>query len=177
MSQFSRATKTTLLATASLVLLTQCRSLSGSKPSEVTSSTARSVQCEQSGSFHGMCKVTEISGRQSTSTEDARKAPVLQLEAIDFRIRIAGAPTVALTRAKDAIDDWSVDQALDLYSRAGCIAEVNGGAFGEGYTPRVTMRALFNTEDEGRTGFVEIADLRSGKPVYGTLGIRCEWQL
>ena len=65
---------------------------------------------------------------------------------------------------------------MDLYGRQGCLAEINGGVVGEGFTPRITLHAIFNLQDEARSGFAEISDYRTGKPMHATLGLKCDWQ-
>lgn len=135
-------------------------------------------QCDVLGA-KGSCKVVEIEGRQGTSTDVVRKTELGDVS--DLKLTIPpgsekGHTEVRFARKSGPLEEWTMDAALDLYSRAGCLAEVSGGVFGEGYSPRLTLRLLFNLQDEARTGFAEVSDYRNGKPIQATLAVKCDWQ-
>jgi len=145
----------------------------------VQSQTTSIVQCAPLTGFHGTCQVTGVTGRQDTSTETARGSVFGGITGL--RVTVPGPGGTGQTQVRfdgksGPLDDLLVDQALDLYSRKGCIAEISGGVFGEGYSRRLTLRLLLNLLDEGQSGYAEVADYRNGKPIYATLALRCEWR-
>jgi hypothetical protein len=146
----------------------------------LTVQDTKAVQCTAGAGFQGVCQVTEVAGRQGTATDAARQSAFGDLTEIRLGVPIGiegkTHTRVSFFRKAGPVDDWIVDQALDLYSRQGCIAEVSGGVFGEGFTPKITVRILMNLADEGRTAFAELSDYRTGHTVNAMLGLSCDWQ-
>jgi hypothetical protein len=123
--------------------------------------------------------VTEVGGRQGTTTEAARASEIGQIIQLQLKVPAgdaSGGVQVDFVREAGAMDGLTIDRGLDLYGRTGCLAEVNGGMFGDGFTPRVTMRMLLSLQDEARTGYVELSDMRSGTPTHALLALKCDWQ-
>jgi hypothetical protein len=136
-------------------------------------------QCTTGVGFRGDCQVTAVSGRQGTTTEAARESALGDV--VELKLTVPPNGQDAHTEARffkksGPIDDWAITNALDLYSRTGCIAEVSGGVFGDGFTPKITLRVLLNLQDDGHTGFAELGDYRTGKPLLATLALKCDWQ-
>ncbi len=147
--------------------------------SALHSAEVKAIQCVPGATFKGTCQVTELVGRQGVTTEVARES--FAVEIAEVRFGIPGATRDAHTNADfykktGIIEELKVVDALDLYSRQGCLAEISGGVFGEGFTPRVTLRVLFNVADDAHSGYAEVSDYRSGKPMLVTLGLKCDWQ-
>ena len=141
---------------------------------------AKAVQCDPATGFRGSCQVLEVSGRLGTSTEAARASALGDLTELRLVIPATAAnghAQVQLFRRSGPVDGWAIDQAVDLYDRRGCIAEVNGGVFDNGFTPRLTVRVLMNLTSDGRTAFAEVSDYEGTKPVQAMLSLKCDWQI
>jgi hypothetical protein len=148
--------------------------------SELRSTDAKAVQCDPMSGFHGICQIVEISGRLGTTTEVARGSALGDLT----ELRLAVSPTTVnghaqlqVFRRTGLVDAWTINEAVDLYDRRGCIAEVNGGVFDNGFTPRLTVRVLMNLTGDGRTAFAEVTDYDTPQPVQAMLSLKCDWRI
>lgn len=147
--------------------------------SGVKAEASKAPQCHPGAAFKGLCQVVEVTGRQGVATEAARASFAGEIAEIRFNVPLGDKDAhtdVQFFRKAGAMEELAVSNALDLYGRQGCIAEVNGGVVGEGFTPRITLHALFSLQDEARSGYAEISDYRTGKPMHATLGLKCDWQ-
>lgn len=141
--------------------------------------SAKSPQCQPGAPFKGVCQVVEVTGRLGISTEAARASFVGEIAEVRVNVPPGDKDVhaeVQFFRKAGAMDELTIADAMDLYGRHGCLGEVNGGVVGEGFTPRVTLHALFNHQDEARSGYAELSDYRTGKPLHATLGLKCEWK-
>lgn len=161
-----------------VVLAGSCKTFQAASGVKAEQST-KAPQCQPGGALKGVCQVVEVTGRLGVSTEAARAS--FAGEIVEMRI---GVPLgdkdvhaeVQFFRKTGAMDELTIADAMDLYGRHGCIGEVNGGVVGEGFTPRVTLHALFNHQDDARSGYAEVSDYRSGKALHATLGLKCDWK-
>lgn len=166
--------------TATVLLLAACRSVSTTTAALTGTEPGGSsdVQCDPRMGFKGTCSVTEVSGHNRTTTEDARAADLGALKELIIALpgqSNGGSSTVEFVKGNQKVDDWKIGGAMDLYNRSGCISQLAGGAVGEGQVPRLTLRVIFNQHDNGRTGFAEASDLRTGTPVDAMIGLKCAW--
>lgn len=160
-----------------VVLMGSCRTFQDA--AGVKSEVAKTPQCHPGGAFKGTCQVLEVTGRLGVTTETARASFAGEIAEVRFDVPLGDTDAHAngqFFRKSGAMEELAVSDAMDLYGRQGCIAEINGGVGGEGFTPRITLHALFNVQDDGRSGFAEISDYRTGKPMHATLGLKCDWQ-
>lgn len=166
------------LATLAMALLIgSCKTVP--ETSGLKSEGAKIVQCHPGGAFKGICKVLDVAGRLGVTTEAARASFAGEISEVHFNVPLGDKDAHASAqffRKSGLIDDLVVNDAMDLYGRLGCLAEINGGVVGEGFTPRVTLHSLFNVQDQARSGYAEISDYRTGKPLYATLSLKCDWQ-
>src|SRR5690606_7749356 len=141
---------------------------------------SRGIQCGMRSGFSGVCQVIDVSGRLDTTTENARRSSIGDIKALRFTV-----PGISQTEQAKIVADgrgstdqvlWTIEEALDLYNRRACIAQISGGVFGEAYAPKLTIRTLFNVHDSSQTGFAEISDYRSGKVQHATVTLKCDWQ-
>ena len=140
---------------------------------------SKSVQCSPGVAFKGTCLVAEVTGRQGVTTDAARASFVGDISELRMVVPIQARESyteVQFFKKTGLVEELNIQQALDLYSRQGCLAEVNGGVFGEGFTPKLTLRILMNMADDARTGYAEVSDFRTGKTVHATLALKCDWQ-
>lgn len=147
--------------------------------SGVKSDAVKSPQCRPGGAFKGSCQVVEVTGRLGVTTEAARASFVGEVAEVRFNVPEGDKDAHAdarFVRKTGVMEELAVTSALDLYGRQGCLAEINGGVVGDGFTPRVTLHALFSSQDEARSGYAEVSDYRTGKTMHATLGLKCEWQ-
>ncbi len=160
-----------------LVLMGSCKTFTD--VSGVKSSEAKAPQCHPGAAFKGTCSVVEVTGRLGVTTEAARASFAGEIAEVHFHVPLGDKDAHAnaqFMKKAGVMDDLAVANAMDLYGRQGCLAEINGGVVGEGFTPRITLHAIFNLQDEARSGFAEISDYRTGKPMHATLGLKCDWQ-
>ena len=137
------------------------------------------AQCGMRAGFSGVCQIVDVSGRLDTTTEAARESKIGTIKALRFIV-----PGIDQTTQASIVADsrnggeplWTIDEALDLYNRRACIAQISGGVFGEAYAPKLTIRTLFNIHDTSKTGFAEISDHRDGKVQHATVTLKCDWQ-
>jgi hypothetical protein len=169
-----------------LALIVGLASLLACKHTEATAagSEAKAVavgksQCGNPEGFQGVCRVEELTGRNGTTTEAARRSAVGKVQQLLFSVPNAAdrrQATVKFAGAGGTLDAWTIDQALDLYSRKGCLAQISGGIFGAAYKPVLTAKTLLNVDDDGATGFAEMSDFSGSTPVHATLRLACGWQ-
>jgi hypothetical protein len=165
-----------LLVTAAI---TSCKTTQPASSVDQAEPSGRGIQCGMRAGFSGVCQVIDVSGRLDTTTEAARAANIGAIKALRFVV-----PGVGQTDQASVVADsrsggeplWMIDEALDLYNRRACIAQVSGGIFGEAYAPKLTMRTLFNVHDASQTGFAEISDHRGSKAEHATVTLKCDWQ-
>src|SRR5690606_2136048 len=106
----------------------------------------RGIQCGMSAGFSGVCQVIDVSGRGETTTEAARTSRVGDIKALRFvvpGVDQTDQATVVAEARSGGEPLWVIDEALDLYNRRQCIAQISGGVFGEAYAPKLTIRTLF----------------------------------
>jgi hypothetical protein len=167
----------TAVATTVALLVASCKTSSG--VTGLMADERKVPQCNPGAAFKGVCQVVEVTGRQGTTTEAARASFAGELAELRFSVPMGGRDAHATAQfflKNGLVEELQITDAMDLYGRQGCLAEINGGVVGEGFTPRVTLHALFNVKDESRSGHAEISDYRTGKSMLATLGLMCEWQ-
>ncbi len=160
-----------------VALVTSCKTFQDG--SDVKSDAVKAPQCRPGGAFKGACQVVEVTGRLGVTTERARASFAGEIAEVRFNVPEGDKATHAdaqFLRKAGVMDELQIVNALDLYGRQGCLAEINGGVVGEGFTPRITLHALFNLADEARSGYAEVSDYRTGNAMHATLGLKCEWQ-
>jgi hypothetical protein len=162
-----------------ITAVTGCKTTQTPSAVDQTESSGRGIQCGMRFGFHGTCLVIDVSGRLDTTTESARAASIGDIKALRFVV-----PGTGQTDQASIVADgrnggeplWVLDEALDLYNRRACIAQISGGIFGEAYAPKLTIKTLFNVHDASQTGFAEISDHRGGKADHATVTLKCDWQ-
>lgn len=156
-----------------------CKTAQSAAEVEQAAGSGRETQCGMRSNFSGSCQIVDVSGRLDTTTEGARDSQIGAIKALRFTIpgtdRTTQASIVAEGR-NGAEPLWTIEEALDLYNRRSCIAQISGGIFGEAYAPKLTIRTLFNVHDTSQTGFAEITDYRDGKAQHATVTLKCDWQ-
>lgn len=160
-----------------VVLVVSCKTFQD--VSGVKADAVKTPQCRPGSAFNGACQVVEVTGRLGVTTEVARASFVGEIAEVRFTVPEGEKDAHAaaeFVRKTGVMEDLAVVDAMDLYGRQGCLAEINGGVVGDGFTPRVTLHALFNLQDEARSGYAEVSDYRNGKPLHATLGLKCDWQ-
>lgn len=168
-----------VLVLIAVVGLSGCKTTQPAAAVQQADEGGRGSQCGMRLGFGGTCQVVDVSGRLDTTTEAARTSSIGNIKALRFIV--PGSDTSA--QASIVADGrnggeplWTIEEALDLYNRRACIAQVSGGIFGEAYAPKLTIRTLFNVHDTSKTGFADISDHRDGKVQHATVTLKCDWQ-
>jgi hypothetical protein len=69
---------------------------------------------------------------------------------------------------------FQFDRVTDLYQRNGCLAEITGGIFSEGFTPRVSLKVLISAGNSDYAAVAEVSDFRHSSPLHLSLDLYCE---
>lgn len=157
--------------------LSSCRSINRSV-SEISSAPLNSdPYCQPAAEKALLCHVRDIAPRYGSTLNAVKNSEFSKVGDIAITI-FAGhsgkEPKVEL-RAQTQEDSLVVfERTSDLYLRNGCLSEVTGAVFFDGFTPRVTLKLLINTLNSDHAAVAEISDFRHSTPLHLSLDLQCE---
>lgn len=158
------------------VAISGCRAVKSASTAESISPSVDSF-CNHEIEKQLTCKVRDIVARGGSNTAQARKSDLFKTERLNLVVYSSAkntSPLIELTTGDGQENLTRFENTSDLYHRNGCLAELSGGIFSEGFTPRVSLKILLSAKNADYAVFAEISDYRYHNPVHMTLDLQCD---
>lgn len=154
--------------------------------SQVLAQGNQTSTCKPAQPVTGTCEVVDVTGYLTTTNERAKQGRMQAGHRLVVRIPGANQDGNAqLSLGSGPKDfDFTIDQALDLYSRKGCLAQISGGTGEEikdangqvvDFKPSFTIRTFFDSTNGATQGHAEFVDHSKGQPIQAKARLSCKW--
>lgn len=156
-----------------------CRTVA-SNSRATTSNSSSEAFCIPAAEKALTCQVRDIVPRLGSRLEQVKKsdfAKVSQVNIVVFPDESRKQAQVDFLGRAEPAQMFRFDRVTDLYQRNGCLAELTGGVFSDGFTPRVSLKLLISSANSDHAAVAEVSDFRFSIPLHLSLDLHCERKL